>query len=121
MPNWGQVLNQIAQHMQLHNIEAAKHSQLAELANAINVVRQAYLKKLHEQTGRNVIAYYSAFLSKPTAPHLSITDEDKNGFMMVVHQIGKKRMAGLDLILHTPGGEIASTQSMVKYVRRQRA
>ena len=117
MPNWGQVLNQIAERSQFHQVEANKHLQLAEFPRAIAAVRQEYLAELHKQnTGRNVIAYYSGFLSKPGIPS-SINDEDKNCFMMAVHRIGKKRMAGLDLILHTPGGDIASTQSIVRYLR----
>jgi membrane-bound ClpP family serine protease len=60
-----------------------------------------------------VIAYYSGFLSKPDL-RSDINDEDKNGFMMAIHRM--KRMRGLDLILHTPGGDIASTQSIVHYL-----
>lgn len=82
---------------------------------ALGIVRTKYLKKLREKTGRNVVAYYSAFLSKPFSG-LEISDEDKNGFMMAVH--GLDRSVGLDLILHTPGGSIASTQSLVHYLRK---
>ena len=46
---------------------------------------------------------------------ISITDEDKNGFMSVVH--GLDREKGLDLILHTPGGDMAATESLVEYLR----
>ncbi len=34
--------------------------------------------------------------------------------MMAIHRM--KRLRGLDLILHTPGGDIASTQSIVHYL-----
>src|SRR5665213_2680528 len=117
MPNWGQVLNEIASLVQHHQSEANKHQQLAEIPNAIAAVRKGYLAKLHALHSRNVIAYYSGFLSKGPSPLSSINDEDKNGFMMAIHGMGKKRMAGLDLILHTPGGDIASTQSIVRYLR----
>lgn len=46
---------------------------------------------------------------------MDINDEDKNGFMMAVHQLDRSK--GLDLILHTPGGDIAATQSIVFYIR----
>jgi hypothetical protein len=36
--------------------------------------------------------------------------------MMAVHKLD--RSAGLDLILHTPGGDIAATESIVDYLRR---
>jgi len=115
MPNWSEVLNQISQFSQQHQAEALKHQQLAEFNHAVSAVRQMYLQELHKNTNRNVIAYYSGFLHRPEV-RTSITDEDKNGFMMTVHKMGKKRMAGLDLILHTEGGDIASTQSIVRYL-----
>jgi serine dehydrogenase proteinase len=50
---------------------------------------------------------------------LGINDEDKNGFMMVVHTIGAlERRRGLDLISHTPGGSIAATESLVDYLHK---
>lgn len=53
-------------------------------------------------------------MSKPAVPQSDINDEDKNGFMMAVHRMN--RSLGLDLILHTPGGSIAATQSIVHYL-----
>jgi hypothetical protein len=44
-----------------------------------------------------------------------VNDNDKNGFMTVIHNIDKDR--GLDLILHTPGGEVAATESLIDYLR----
>src|SRR5262249_51775771 len=64
----------------------------------------------------NIIAYYSGFVSKPGIAQLEINDEDKNGFMMAVHKLD--RHLGLDLILHTPGGNIAATQSIVDYLHK---
>lgn len=104
MPNWNDVLQEIEQRRQ--NGEPA----------ALDVVRREYLRKLYEHSGRNVIAYYSGFLSKPGIAQLEINDEDKNGFMMAVHRLDRAK--GLDLILHTPGGSIASTQSIVQYLQQ---
>jgi hypothetical protein len=53
-------------------------------------------------------------MSKPGIQLLEITDEDMNGFMQAVHQLD--RSLGLDLILHTPGGSIASTEAIVNYL-----
>ena len=106
MPNWGEVLNQIQEH-------AARAS--ADAQGAVDVIRRQYLQKLHSHTGRNIIAYYSGFLSKPEVQS-EINDEDKNGLMMAVHKL--ERNKGLDLILHTPGGSIAATQSIVNYLQR---
>lgn len=46
---------------------------------------------------------------------VEINDEDKNGFMLCIH--GLKRERGLDLILHTPGGDGQATASLVEYLR----
>ena len=107
MPNWGQVLTEIeARDAKLEN--GAK--------SAIDVVRRKYLKQLHRKTGRNVIAYYSGWLSNPGAFGIDVNDEDKAAFMMAIHGLDKSK--GLDLILHTPGGGIAAAESLVDYLRR---
>lgn len=107
MPNWGQVLSEI-------------RSEDATLRNnsisPVDVVRRRYLKQLHDLTDRNVIAYYSGWLSNPTAFGIDVNDEDKAAFMMAIHGLDKAK--GLDLILHTPGGGIAAAESLVDYLRR---
>lgn len=112
MPNWNDVFREIQQEAQKHHIEAANHA--AAVNGALDTVRRRYLNELCQYTSRNVIAYYSGFLSKPEI-RSDINDEDKNGFMMTVHRM--QRMRGLDLIIHTPGGSIASTQSIVNYLQ----
>lgn len=102
MPNWNNVFKAI------QNIQKSKPT-------GSDDYRHGWLKKLHEHTKRNVIAYYSAWLSKPTAQLLGISDEDMNGFMSAVNGLNKSH--GLDLILHTPGGSIASTESIVNYLQ----
>ena len=107
MPNWQEVLEEVAR---LQDQAEATHR------SAVDIVRRDYLGKLHEHTGRNVIAYYSGWLSKPGIQQADISDEDKNGLMMTVH--GLDRSLGLDLILHTPGGAIGATHSLVDYLHR---
>jgi hypothetical protein len=80
-----------------------------------DIIRRKYLRRLYEATGRNAIAYYSGWLQKPGNPFLWINDADKNGFMTAIH--GMDRAKGLDLLLHTPGGETAATESIVDYLR----
>lgn len=91
---------------------------LTEL-NAVNVdsLRRKYLKKLSDHTGRNVIAYYSGWLQKQadTPQKVAITDGDMTGFMSCINGLDKKK--GLDLILHTPGGEVNATEALVTYLR----
>ena len=79
-----------------------------------DIIRRNYLKSLSSLTGRNTIAYYSGWLQKPNIPGLHVNDADKNGFMTAIHQMDRKK--GLDLILHTPGGETAATESLVDYL-----
>ena len=98
MPSWHDLLKEINESGSTHD-----------------VVRRKYLRKLHETTGRNVIIYYSAWLQKPGIANSHVNDADKNGFMTVIHQLDKSK--GLDLILHTPGGETAATESLVDYLR----
>jgi ATP-dependent protease ClpP protease subunit len=112
MPNWTEVLQQI-QNIQAQHLGLANQQQVLA-SNAVAEVRRFYLNQLFTKTNRNVIAYYSGFLSKPPNFGMEINDEDKNGFMMAVHKLDRSK--GLDLILHTPGGNITSTQSIVDYL-----
>lgn len=102
MPGWDKVLKEIS-------------SRQAEGRQAVDKVRRHYLSRLHKHTKRNVIAYYSGWLSRPPQlPNLEIGDDDKNAFMTAVHTLN--RSLGLDLILHTPGGNVAATESLVDYL-----
>lgn len=99
MPNWEQVLNEIK-----------------NVPNPLDSIRKKYLAIMHEYTQRNIIAYYSAFVQKPHIEGTGIDDSDKNAFMQAA--CGLDRSKGLDLILHTPGGNIAATESLVYYLKR---
>ena len=88
--------------------------------SAWDIVRRNYLAKLHDRTGRNVIIYYSGWLQKGHLegfgiPGFGLDDSDKNGFMAAVYNLDRSK--GLDLLLHTPGGEVAATESIVDYLR----
>lgn len=97
MPNWNDVLETVQQQ------------------NAYDTLRKQYIAKLSKHTGRNTIIYYSGWLQKPgIAGEFSITDSDKNGFMACMYQ-AKDREKGLDLILHTPGGDVGATESLIDY------
>lgn len=102
MPTWDEILNEIG-----------------SAGNIFDVTRRKYIKKLSERTGRNTIIYYSAFLQKQSLSgrgvDFSINDNDKNGFMTVVSKLDRNK--GLDLILHTPGGSVSATESIVNYLK----
>ena len=100
MPAWGKVLAEIGGQQAQHPVD---------------LIRRKYLAKLHNRTGRNVIAYYSGWLLRPpTMPNLAVGDDDINAFKSAVHQLDRRK--GLDLILHTPGGDIAATEAIVQYL-----
>jgi hypothetical protein len=101
MPNWKEVLDEI---------------QECPYRNQLDHVRRKYLKELHGLTGRNLICYYSGFLQKPGLGNTTISDDDKNGFMAAIHTLDRTK--GLDLVLHTPGGDLAATESIVDYIRK---
>jgi ClpP class serine protease len=103
MPNWKQLLDELKAKGSAHDI-----------------VRRDYLEKLHEVTGRNIIAYYSGWLQKGglqgRGVDFSLNDSDKNGFMTTIHELDRTK--GLDLILHTPGGSTSALESLVDYLRQ---
>ena len=94
-------------------------SELQKAGHAVDILRREYIKKLAAVTDRNVIIYYSGWLQKPQmhgkVHGFDVNDADKNGFMSAIH--GMDRSKGLDLVLHTPGGDIAATESLVDYLR----
>lgn len=104
MPSWSDVLKEIQ----------------TEVANgnkgALDTVRRRHLKNLYTYRQRNQICYYSGWLQKPTIKGVEIDDNDKNAFMMAIHKMDRDK--GLDLILHTPGGQVAATESLVNYLRK---
>jgi ATP-dependent protease ClpP protease subunit len=103
MPSWTALLSEVGAAGGVHDI-----------------TRRKYLAQLHELTNRNVIVYYSGWLEKPELMRhgyagFPINDSDKNGFMAVIHDLDRSK--GLDLLLHTPGGDAAATESLVDYLR----
>ncbi len=94
--------------------------EIRSVATAHDQVRRKYLDDLASLTGRSVIVYYSGWheksflLNQGLGQLFSVNDADKNGFMATIH--GLDRKVGLDLILHTPGGDVAATESLVDYL-----
>lgn len=88
--------------------------EISEAKTPFDMVRQKYLQKLSLLTGRNTIAYYSAWLSCH-AGNLDINDLDMSGLMNAIK--GMQCDKGLDLILHTPGGSPVAAEAIVRYLR----
>lgn len=96
MPNWNDLFKEI------NNV-----------SSPLDHIRKKYLKKLAKYRKRSVIAYYSSFLTKKGLD-TGIQDADKEMIMSAIHKIDREK--GLDLILHTEGGDVAATESIVDYL-----
>ena len=106
MPTWSAILNEA-------NKVAAGNPQAA--TSYLDSLKKDYLRKLSDKTGRSVILYFSSFLGRQPSNETLINDLDINAFMENVHGLDKKK--GLDLILHTPGGDLAATEQIIKYLK----
>ncbi len=83
----------------------------------LETVAKECLSALKNHTNRNVIVYFSAWQQKKNIPGAlyGIDDNDLNGFMNSIR--GMDKQIGLDLVLHTPGGEIGAAQKIVEYLK----
>lgn len=90
-------------------------SEVQSAASRLDEARAKAIGNLASYRGRNVICYYSGWLQHGGSVSSSITDDDMNGLMNSVYGLDKSK--GLDLVLHTPGGDLAATEAIVKYLR----
>lgn len=102
MPTWNEILKEISSQ-----------------PNVFDFIRRKYIKELADKTKRNVIVYYSGWLQKGNLTkhgfRFDIVDADKMGFMSTIKGLDKTK--GLDIVLHTPGGSIGATESIVHYLK----
>ena len=96
MPSWNEILKE------MHDCRRK---------DAHDFIRNKYLQELQKKSERNIICYYSGWLQKPRFASAHIDDNDKNALMAAVHRLNRK--IGLDLVLHTPGGDLAAAESLV--------
>lgn len=93
MANWSELIKEIGQ-----------------LGSPFDILRLKYISALAKYTRRNVICYYSGWLQKPELGiAAAVNDTDKNGLMTTINGLDVSK--GLDLVLHTPGGDTAATES----------
>ena len=102
MPSWGETLDEVNSREQ-NGEESVLDHMIRERIAAFSAKR-----------GRNVICYYSSWLQKPNRDDTGINDLDMNGFMNAVKDMDRSK--GLDLVLHTPGGAVAATESVISYL-----
>ena len=106
MASWGELLDELRE---------SKDSR-GNIISALSLsdLRVKYLSNLHNITKRNVIAYYSGWLKDSRRQNLDINDSDMTGFMQCLKAMDCK--VGLDLILHTPGGDPTAAEGIVNYL-----
>lgn len=104
MPTWSELIKELQETQQKHKCVP------------FDLVRRKYLGLLNKNTKRNTILYATRWTQPtPIDPTLvSITDEDVQGFMEVIHGLRGEK---LDLILHSPGGSTEAASALVSYLR----
>lgn len=102
MPTWGEMLTAIDSDWRM-----------ADGSIDLDGMRRKYLVDLHEHTGRNVVAYYTDWMGK--GGDVSVVLPDIHGLMEVFKDLD--RSSGLDLVLHSPGGDPTAADSLVRYMR----
>ena len=109
MPTWSVILNESQKAK-----GRAGNNPKAAIDYIVNL-KKDYLRRLSAKTGRNSILYFSGFLQKQPSNDTSINDLDINAFMENIYGLDKSK--GLDLILHTPDGDLAATEQIIKYIK----
>ena len=106
MPSWPVLLDEFNRQPSAEEKTGWTDSQLS-----------GFLSRIAQRRNTNVVVYVSGFLHKPVVPTVltSITREDINGMMAAISGLDFDK--GLSLILHTPGGEMAATETLVDYLR----
>ncbi len=107
MPSWNEVYREI---------ELAAKEAKAGFTVAAEQVLRSYLSELADYRERNIIVYFSTWLSRPGVMNSEINDSDMLGFMNAVYGLDKTK--GLDIVFHTPGGSPLATEGIVKYLHK---
>jgi len=104
MPTWGEILTEL------------KQTEEKGVKPPFDTVRRKYLAATYEKTGRNTILYATKWTQAGVIDPelLSITEEDIQGLMEVIHGL---KGPNLDLIVHSPGGSPEATEALVSYLR----
>lgn len=107
MPTWGELLNEVN----------AGNWRTPEGGIDFDRMRHSALENLAAYTGRNVVVYEADFLNddKAANPNVAIGLADMQGLMEVFKDLDATR--GLDLILHSPGGDPTAAESLMRYTR----
>jgi len=100
-----QEVHQLQQQAQFH------------LTASLDKLRARCLELITESTKRPVIAYYSGWLTQPQKSGIAVEEADVQGFHHAVRDLDTN--AGLDLILHTPGGDPFVAESIMTFLLKK--
>src|SRR6185369_6516952 len=81
---------------------------LFQAVNAARYQRQSLIRQIQEQTGRPLVCYVAGIAA-------SLTRDDTLGFADLLHNVPAN--GPLDLLLHTPGGDIDAAEKLMWMVR----
>lgn len=108
MPTWGEVLREVQ--------ESAE--QQGQQGPDLDGIRQRYIERIRNHSGRAVIVYASSWLTKAglNDAALSVQADDVHALMECCHSVKEDE---LDLVLHSPGGSPEAAEQMINYLRTQ--
>lgn len=89
-------------------VPVSSKTPLFQAIHALRYQRQATIKLIQEQTGRQLICYVAGI----QAP---VERDDTIGFVDLLHNVRAAR--DLDLLLHTAGGDIDAAEKLISMVR----
>ena len=105
----------------INQIKANKLRLLKE--KIVDKYRHNIIEKIEEKTGRYTIFYFSGYLINPQIQTIdfSINENDIMGLQNIISSINIKenKFKGLNLILHTPGGDVSSAEKIIKYIWKE--
>jgi len=113
MPTWGELLQELEDLRADRQQRAEQGTLKPDEPAPVDLLRRKYMKRLHDNTGRAVITYETAWLTAQ-AGDVSVGQVDVQGFMEAVSNVKEKN---LDLILHSPGGSAEAAESVMEYLR----
>ncbi len=106
MPNWAEIQRELI-------ASAADASGTPDY----DAVRRRYLAQMHRLTQRATILYYGNWLGSSGAGNrAAISLDDIHGFMTAVSGLHGR---DLDILLHTPGGDVNAAERIVEYLRHK--
>lgn len=92
------------------SLPVPKQTPLYHALERARYTRQELIRDLEETTGRQVICYVGS-------PGAAISPVDVPGFVDLLHDVAPGR--DVDLVLHTPGGDIDQAERIVKLCRKR--